>query len=88
MFEHLRPRASLVAGFLARAGEITAVELVNQLTDHLAAAVITKEEDRRITAAGLGSKMPPGGEDDVWSRYRAAGLDVTGFGPQQHAAAK
>jgi hypothetical protein len=46
-------------------------------------AVITPEEDQRLTAAGLEQAMPAGWRpgDNPWARYLAAGLDPLTFRP-------
>lgn len=46
--------------------------------------VITREENKRLAAAGVADCMPPGQADepaDPWTRHRHAGLDVDSFGP-------
>ncbi|MGN9920726.1 hypothetical protein [Micromonospora palomenae] len=58
---------------------------INQLRDvldkRLACCVITKAEDDAINAAGFGTRLVPGAEQDPWARYRAAGIDPDGFTP-------
>jgi len=41
--------------------------------------IITKAEDDALNAAGMRNTTPA--PDDRWSRYRAAGLDPSGFAP-------
>ncbi len=41
--------------------------------------IITKTEDDALNAAGMRNTTPA--PDDRWSRYRAAGLDPSGFAP-------
>lgn len=60
---------------------------LGMLADHLHAehrfAVITPEEDQRLTAVGLEQAMPAGWRpgDNPWARYLAAGLDPLTFRP-------
>ncbi|QGN49831.1 hypothetical protein GKC29_25410 [Micromonospora sp. WMMC415] len=60
---------------------------INQLRDvldsRLACYVITKAEDNAINAAGFGTRLVPGAEQDPWARYRAAGIDPDGFASYQ-----
>ena len=49
-------------------------EMIAVLEKFFHCAVISAEEDTRMNALGLRSKMPDGHEDDPQSRYRAAGI--------------
>lgn len=51
------------------------------LDTRLACCVITKAEDDAINAAGFGTRLVPGSEQDPWARYTAAGIDPDGFAP-------
>ena len=51
--------------------------------------VITREENKRLAAAGVANRMPPGNADDTddpWRRHRHAGLDVDAFRPLHDSA--
>jgi hypothetical protein len=54
-------------------------QLRHILDTRLAYCVITKAEDAAITAAGFGTRMVPGAEQDPWARYREAGIDPGTF---------
>lgn len=55
-------------------------QVASLLTDRLACVVVTRDEDRRITAAGYGLAGPDGDQDPL-ARYRAAGIDVDRIAP-------
>lgn len=78
VYEHAVP-VTLVIRRLLAALPSTTENLRAQLEAHAQRVVITKEEDRLLTAAGLRARMPD--PDDVWSRYRAVGLDPESFVP-------
>jgi hypothetical protein len=54
-------------------------ELERVLRCHADRVIITAEEDRALAAAGVGSVTADG--PDIWSRYRAAGIDPTELKP-------
>jgi hypothetical protein len=75
--EHVTLVGDLVDSLVAEADTLTAPELATRLHAEHRFAVITPEEDRQLTAAGLEQAMPEGWRpgDEVWARYLAAGLD-------------
>lgn len=82
VIEHAIPRTLLVTELLTGAASRTLEEALALLLQGSHAAVITREDDRALTAAGLRSQMPQHAPvEDVWARYRAAGLDPTRFAP-------
>ena len=82
VIEHLRPRTLLVMRALASAESLTSESLVDMLHHEISSAIVTKEEDERLTRARLGSTMPLGDDgSNPWARYIAAGLDVSDFDP-------
>jgi hypothetical protein len=84
--EHLVPATLTVSEAVRRAPSMTADELVSLLRWHGAAAVVTIADDKRLSSAGLASRMPDGWTGDVWARPRAAGLDPRSFIPISQAA--
>jgi hypothetical protein len=81
VIEHLIPATLMVQEALALAAELDVDGMIELLSQHGAAAVVTVEDDRRLTSAGLRSTMPAGWDGDVWARPRAAELDPAGFAP-------
>lgn len=82
VYEHLRPQRTLLLDLLTGPHPVDASELASRLSMHLAGAVITRDENRALDAAGLGQSMPAGDAgSDVWARYRAAGFDIASFAP-------
>ena len=81
--EHVTLVGDLVDSLVTAAETLTAPELAARLHTEHRFAVITPEEDRRLTAAGLEQAMPEGWRpgDDAWARYVAAGLDPSMFAP-------
>ena len=82
-FEHAEPLSLLIKDLL-ESKPLTSDQLAGELERRLRhCAVITPEEDKKITAAGLRQRMPdgwkPGG--DPWIRYREAGLNPDTFAP-------
>jgi len=57
--------------------------LVRELAAQIDCVIVTKDEDKLLRAAGLNHAMPQGWRhgDDLWARYRLAGLDTQGFAP-------
>lgn len=82
VLEHITPRSLLIERLWEDVDHIDAAELVDRLFVHLAATVVTKAEDDLLTHAGVGRTTPD--PDDIWSRYRHAGLDTNGFAPLDH----
>lgn len=82
IIEHLIPWNLTMTQVLDKADSLEAEQLAALLTRHGAAAVITTAEDKRLAAARVAHKMPEGAEEqDVWARYRAAGLVIETFAP-------
>ncbi len=81
--EHVTLVGDLVDSLVTEADTLTAPELAARLHAEHRFAVITPEEDRQLTAAGLEQAMPEGWRpgDDAWARYLAAGLDLSMFAP-------
>ncbi|MDB6425845.1 hypothetical protein [Curtobacterium sp. 20TX0008] len=80
MFEHLEPRVLLMADLLERADEWSPETFAAELHRRAGAAVVTVEDDRLLTASGLGRTMPATSAGP-WARYVAAGIDVSTFQP-------
>lgn len=78
VMEHTEP-ISVVIGELIQQDRPDA-EVAVLLADRLACVVVTRDEDRRITAAGYGVSAP-GSDGDPYARYRAAGISVEGIAP-------
>jgi hypothetical protein len=82
--EHVYPLNLLSRDLLAAEPTIEATGRI--VADRLVLAVITVEEDVRLSAAGLSRRMPaacqPRGTGVTpLDRYRAAGLDLDAFAP-------
>jgi hypothetical protein len=79
--EHVYPLNLLSRDLLAVEPTVEAFGRI--VADRLVLAVITVEEDLRLSAAGLSRSMPVGWDGrDPFDRYRAAGLDVDAFAPR------
>ncbi|PZE33929.1 hypothetical protein [Curtobacterium sp. MCPF17_031] len=78
VLEHLEPRVLLVSDLLARADEWTPATFAAELHRRAGAAVVTQEDDRRLTSAGFARAMPET-SDGPWARYVASGIDVAAF---------
>lgn len=74
--EHAIPIRVLFEAFLAAESEHPMREVI----DNYHVAVVTREKDGRLRAAGLASKMPEGWTwvDDPKARWRAVGIEVSG----------
>lgn len=82
ILEHLTPRNLLLEALFISADEMTTDELIALLADKLIATVMTKVEDQQLNAAKVGRARPQDGDpQDLWARYRAAGLEPMSFGP-------
>lgn len=80
--EHVYPLNLLSRDLLA--AEPTLEVYARIVADRLVLAVVTVEEDLQLGAAGLSRSMPIGWNGrDPFDRYRAAGLDVSGFAPRR-----
>jgi hypothetical protein len=77
----LRPLNILIANLIEMSEQMDTGEPIDYLNHNLAAAVITKEENDRLTNAGLGAAPLDQDHPDPWARYRTAGLDPETFKP-------
>lgn len=76
VYDHAIPFA-LVHDELLSLAELSPTSVKAILERRLAAATITREEDQRLTALGLRSRMPVGWDgEDMLARYKAAGIDL------------
>ena len=75
--EHVIPVESLY-GHLVQLGDRLSEKTILAIIPKLEIAIITKEENKKLVAAGLNSRMPVGWWEvkskDPLDRYRAAGL--------------
>ena len=86
VYEHLVPKKEYIHAPCEQAARTGAFqdgtpftqEAVAALLDrYLWIAVITKEEDAKLTAAGLSRKMPAGWDGkDILARYKAVGIEL------------
>lgn len=76
--EHVMPAAVLVRRLIADPPG-NAASLVRILRS-IEYVVIAPDDNRRLMAARVGSKLPPG-SSDPWDRYRKAGLDLATLTP-------
>lgn len=82
--EHVYPLNLLSRDLLAAEPTVEAFGRI--VAERLVLAVITVEEDLRLSAAGLSRSMPAAWDGrDPFDRYRAAGLDVDSFASRQTA---
>jgi hypothetical protein len=81
IIEHLIPARLVVAKALDEAAGLDVNGMLHLLAMHGAAAVVTIEDDKRLSAAGVAAKMPDDRDGDVWARPRYAGLDPRLFAP-------
>ena len=81
--EHVTLIGDLVDDLVASVDSLTPRQLVDRLHAEHRFAVITPDEDRLLTEAGVEQAMPPGwqGGHEPWARYLAAGLDPASFEP-------
>jgi len=79
VIEHVLPKRELFQRLAAEISTLTPTGMQQLLHESCLAAVITKEEDRVLDNAGMNHVRPD--ENDVWSRYRSAGLDLSTFAP-------
>lgn len=77
VLEHVTPSSIIVQDLITRPPGSPAA-LIKILNARLAYTVLTPIENQAITLAGYGTKLVHG-DPDPWSRYRAAGLDLTMF---------
>ena len=64
--EHVRPRGLLVAELIERARQLTVDALIDHLNAVMAGAVITKDEDAALLAAGVARKPLIAEDPDIW----------------------
>lgn len=86
VYEHVRPRALIVADLIANARHLTVDDVVERLHSTLAGAVITRTEDQALLAAGVAKGGGDPHDPDVWVRYRIAGLDPQTYKPLESPA--
>lgn len=74
--EHLVPKRVLVDAIIDEI-EKTPDSIYDYLERFCIGVVVTKDEDARLNAAGLRSKMPENWDTkDPWARYNAVGIKV------------
>lgn len=76
VIEHVRPVNLLVRELLTGAGTTATVLATLRAEEQF--CVVTPEEDDALEAAGVGDRFDG---TDPWSRYVAAGIDLTGLAP-------
>ena len=81
VIEHVEPVSVVLTKLLAlaTAGALTPAMTCNELYAAGSFAVVTADEDKALTRAGVRGSAPH--LDDPWSRYRAAGIDVSRLAP-------
>ena len=74
--EHVVPRRVIIESLLAL--DSATYDIVRERLERWCiAAVVSKEEDQRLCAAGLNHRMPIDWDGtDVWARYRVAGIQA------------
>lgn len=77
VIEHVLPKSELLALIEEQLPTLTASSMAELLHEWCCAVVLTRDEDRRITRAGFGGRRP--NTEDMWSRYSAAGIDLSTF---------
>ncbi len=78
IYEHVVPH-SIVMDRLLSLNQPTNDELLSVIRKFFIICTITREEDKRLNAAGLRSKMPEGWNDksdSVYARYDAVGISI------------
>lgn len=82
VIEHAVPRTILVTTLLTDPTTREPAQTLALLVGGTRAAVITRDDDALLNAAGLRHQMPERADPgDGWARYRAAGLDPAMFSP-------
>lgn len=76
--EHVTPAAVIVASLLDNPPPDPGALV--EILQRIEYVVIAPEDNRRLKAAGVDSKLAPG-STDPWDRYRVAGLDPSTFAP-------
>jgi hypothetical protein len=79
ILEHVTPVRIVVRDLLSRppANVAALVRVSNRRLEHV---TLTPEDNRKLTAAGVGWKLAPGSADP-WDRYPFAGIPLRGFAP-------
>jgi len=78
--DHAVPRKILTPR-LMEMSQCSVSELCDCLREFCVGVTITRDEDRKLTRAGLRAKMPAGWEWGNWrARYDAAGIEIVGSG--------
>jgi len=76
VYDHAIPFRYIEAELLDLA-EVTPQAVADVLEKKCVVALITTEEDRKLNAAGLSSKMPENWDGlDPLARYKAVGIDL------------
>jgi len=76
--EHVIPH-SIVMNKLFSLDSLTNENIMSIIQKYYVICAITKEEDKRLNAIGLKSKMPEGWDeanDNVFARYESAGISI------------
>src|SRR5438270_2991492 len=82
IIEHLIPWGITVRKAVDDSRALDPAALVDLLSAHGAAAVLTVEEDKLLSKAGLANRMPDHWDGtDLWARARTAGISLSGFAP-------
>lgn len=81
--EHVTLIGDLIDHLVANVDNLSPALLAEKLHSEHRFAVVTPEEDLRLTAAGVEQAMPSGWEagQSAWARYLVAGLDPSTFRP-------
>jgi hypothetical protein len=72
------PKRIIIERLFALPSPVRAVDVERVLSTLCIGAVLTREEDRRLTEAGLRSGMPGDSADftNPWARYAAVGIEM------------
>ncbi|MBZ0330688.1 hypothetical protein KZO25_10220 [Halomonas sp. ANAO-440] len=76
--EHVVPHL-IVMDKLLSLDQLTNENIINVINKYYVICAITKEEDKKLNAAGLRSKMPKNWNDEsgsVFARYETVGIDI------------
>ena len=76
--EHVVPHL-IVMDKLLSLDKLTNENIINVINKYYVICAITKEEDKKLNAAGLRSKMPKNWNDEsgsVFARYETVGIDI------------
>jgi hypothetical protein len=81
IIEHRIPARLFISTALDESSHLDVTGMQRLLAAHGAAAIVTIEDDKQMSASGVAFRMPDGWDGDVWARPRFAGLDPQGFAP-------